>query len=283
MNATQPPDGASVTFRPTSQPALLDRLRVFLRALAAVAVLSLCKLAVNFWELEFLTLNSLLASAIGGAIFILGFLLRSVLADYKEAERLPGELRVSLEAIHDDVTLYREASGQGVDVDAVRDLLKGISRRLRASLRTSALEDEIAGILMLVDRLSLIFVELERLSMPANYIVRLRGTQDQLRRSLFRIYHVQRMQFVPSAHILAQSLVVAVIGLMLSLRTAGSPESALIFAVISYMLVFVLFLIDTLEVPFGDAEMSFDDVSLFLLREFEDKLEAVTSEKRLRA
>ncbi|WP_345894335.1 hypothetical protein [Lichenifustis flavocetrariae] len=87
---------------------------------------------------------------------------------------------------------------------------------------------------------------------------------------------MQRIQFVPSVHILVQTLVVAIILLLLFLRTEGSPESALIFGAISYMFTYALYLIDTLEQPFRKGRMSLDDVSLFLLREFEDKVRAAS-------
>jgi hypothetical protein len=45
-----------------------------------------------------------------------------------------------------------------------------------------------------IDKLPAIFSELEKLGLPANYVVRLHSTQDILRRSVLRIYHIQKMQ-----------------------------------------------------------------------------------------
>lgn len=252
---------------------VVKRFRLLLLSLAAIALLSVAKALVHWAGFEFLELNQLFTTAIAGAIFILGFLLRSVLSDYKDAERMPGALRVALEAIHDDVALFGDTSARTADILATRRTLHEISVTLRTAIRTDKLTEKSPELLATVDRLSLIFVKLEQLDMPANYIVRLRSNLDQVRHVLFRIIHIQRMQFLPSAHLLAQSLVLAVTALLLFLQTGGSPESAILFAVMSYMLVFVLYLIDTLENPFGDTSHSFDDVSLFLLRGFEHKLQ----------
>ena len=108
--------------------------------------------------------------------------------------------------------------------------------------------------------------------MPPNYVVRLRAEQSTLRRCVFRIYHMQRIQFVPSVHILVQSLIAFIILLLLMLKTEGSPESALIFGAISYMFTYALYLVDTLEQPFRKEQQPLDDVSLFLLRDFETKV-----------
>ena len=71
--------------------------------------------------------------------------------------------------------------------------------------------------------------EVEQLGAPANYIVRLRAEQSIVRRLIFRVSHIQRIQFVPSVHVLVQSLVFAIVILLLLLKTEGSPESSLIY------------------------------------------------------
>jgi hypothetical protein len=85
---------------------LARKFRVFFVMAAIVLLLSVLKAGVHWFGLEFLTLNTLLTSGIAGAIFVLGFLLSSVLSDYKEAERIPTEIRVALDAIHGDVSSF---------------------------------------------------------------------------------------------------------------------------------------------------------------------------------
>ncbi len=114
--------------------------------------------------------------------------------------------------------------------------------------------------------------------MPPNYVVRLRAEQNTLRRALFRIYHIEKIKFVPSVHVLVQTLVAAVIILLLLLETEGSPASALIFGAISYMFIYALNLIDTLEHPYRKGTQSLDDVSLFLLNEFESAVRCELAE-----
>jgi hypothetical protein len=196
------------------------------------------------------------------------------LTDYKEAERLPAELRYSLEAIHDDCASFARRN-KDHDPRAVRAQLLHIVECLPSKLNARG-DQNLAGVIKHVDALTDEFCIVEELGMPPNYIVRLRAEQGIVRRALFRMYHMQRIQFVPSVHVLVQSLVVAVVLLLLFLKTEGSPESALIFGAISYMFVYVLYLAATLEQPFRKGRHSLDDVSLFLLREFESKLRRAT-------
>ena len=62
------------------------------------------KIVVHRLGWEVITLNALFTSLIAGTIFLLGFLISGVLSDYKESERLPGELTASLEVLYDETS-----------------------------------------------------------------------------------------------------------------------------------------------------------------------------------
>lgn len=248
------------------------KFALFFTVAAIVLGLSVVKAGFHWFGLEFLELNTLLTSGIAGAIFILGFLLSSVLSDYKEAERIPSEIRVSLEAINSDVSSFAAGNAE-VDLQGCRITLRKIVQSLRQGLDHENGHNNLKPALEHVANLDAVFSQLEKLGMPANYIVRLRTLQDSLRRSLLRIYHIQRIQFVPSVHILVQTLVASIILLLLFLKTEGSPASALMFGFICYMFVYALYLIQLLEQPFLKGHNTFDDVSMFLLTEFSDKLD----------
>ncbi|MBS0362430.1 MAG: hypothetical protein JSR98_13715 [Proteobacteria bacterium] len=247
------------------------RFRLFFVVVATVLALSALKVGIHWTRLEFLTLNALFTSAIAAAVFIIGFLLSSVLADYKEAERMPADLRVALESVYDDSRVF--AARSDFDAGPLQAILVGVVEDLHASLDRKGdpdLKPAIARVDEITDQIS----ALEAAGMAPNYIVRLRAEQGVMRRCLFRIYHIQRIQFVPSVHVLVQTIVLATVTLLLFLKTEGSPESALIFGAIAYMFTYALHLVNTLEQPFRRNHRSLDDVSLFLLREFADKVRA---------
>jgi hypothetical protein len=109
--------------------------------------------------------------------------------------------------------------------------------------------------------------------MISNYVVRMRTAHDNLRRAVYRINYIETLEFVPSVHVLVQTLVAATLVLLVFIRTEGTFESAIIFGFVSYMFVYALYLVETLETPFRKARNSVDDVSLFLLRDFVEKLQ----------
>jgi hypothetical protein len=247
------------------------RFRLFFRVLVIVALLVLAKAAIHELGLEFLGLDVFLPSVVASSIFIIGFLLSSILPDYKESERIPAELRMALEAIHDDCSFFKPAM-PNFDTQNVRRILAGIVIALEEGLSPKGAHSDLKAAIAEVDRLSPIFSQMEQFGMPANFVVRLRGSQDVLRRSLYRIYYVQKMQFLPSVHVLIQTLVSATIFLLLFLETAGSLGSSFVFGFVSFMFIYSLHLINVLEQPFRKHEHSVDDVSFFLLREFVEKI-----------
>ena len=256
-------DGADVSFR--------KKFRLFFTVAAIVLLLGGIKAAVHYFGLEFLELNTLLTSGIGGAIFIIGFLMSSILADYKEAERIPADLRASIEGIDGDLESFA-ATNPDFDLLACRRILIATIDKLRRGLDHTNDHKNIPPVLDEIGKLTPIFGRLEAMGMAANFVVRLRTTQDVIRRAVLRIYQIQRIEFVPSVHALVQTLVMAIVLMMLFLKTEGDPASAIMFGFVSYMFIYALYLIRLLEQPFAKGHGSVDDVSFFLLDELETKL-----------
>lgn len=236
-----------------------------------VLLLGCIKTAIHYYGFEFLELNRLLTSGIGGAIFIIGFLMSSVLADYKEAERIPADIRTAIEAIDGDLESFA-AQNPNFNLVECRGILIGIIDRLRRGLDHAKDHKDIPPVLDEIAKLTPIFGRLEGMGMAANFVVRLRTTQDVVRRAMLRIYHIQRVEFVPSVHVLVQTLVLSIVAMLLFLKTEGDPASAIMFGFITYMFVYALYLVRLLEQPFAKGHGSVDDVSFFLLDELETKL-----------
>ncbi len=261
--------GANLSFR--------KKFRLFFAVAIVVLTLACVKVAVHYYGLEILELNSLLTSGIGGAIFIIGFLLSSVLADYKEAERIPADIRTSIEAIDGDLESFALINAE-FDLAECRRILLSTIDKLRSGLGHARDHKDLPPVLAEIGKLTPIFGRLERMGMTANFVVRLRTTQDVLRRSMLRIYQIQRVEFVPSVHVLVQTLVFSIVAMMLFLKTEGDPASAILFGFISYMFVYALYLVRLLEQPFAKGHGSVDDVSFFLLDELETALRRSTNE-----
>ena len=90
----------SITQTLSSQKWKLTR-----RVLFITSIVTITKLVIHYSNLEFLPLSSLFTAIISANIFLISFLITGVLADYKESEKLPGDLAVSLDAITDEMAI----------------------------------------------------------------------------------------------------------------------------------------------------------------------------------
>lgn len=251
----------------------LRRYKLLIRVLPLVALFLVIKSGIHAIGLEVIQPGPLIPSLVAGAIFLLGFLLTHVMNHYREAERLPGEFRAALEAIHDDVACFVRL-GAPVDMNAVRALLTRTADALEAGLGVAAHHKALEPAESSVDALSALLSDLAHGGMSERFILHLRHEQDSLRRILYRIAYIQRIRSIPSMHVLVETLVIACLSMLLFVGTPGSIESMLIAAFASYLFIFALLLIDQLGLPFRRGEGSADDVDLFLLSELRVKLAA---------
>jgi hypothetical protein len=171
---------------PSADLSFRKRFRLFFTVASVVVPLGGVKTAVHYFGLEFLQLNALLTSGIGGAIFIIGFLLSGILADYKEAERIPAEIRTAMEAINGDLTCFAKTKPE-FDLSECRRILLKIIGLLRSGLGHANEHKNIAPVLEEIDRLTPILGRLEGVGMASNSVVRLRTAQDSIRRNMLRI------------------------------------------------------------------------------------------------
>lgn len=115
--------------------------------------------------------------------------------------------------------------------------------------------------------LSQTFAEMEKAKVPPNFIVKLKQQQAQLLRSLFRVTYIQNIRFIPSAAILARLIVILSSSLLLFTDIEPFYGGLAIVGIISFILVYIILLIEVISTPFHEAGKTRDDISLFLVSE----------------
>jgi hypothetical protein len=126
-----------------------------------------------------------------------------------------------------------------------------------------------------LDGLDDFFVAFESLT-QANFIVRLKQEQSNVRRILVRIHGIRETNFISSGYMVAEATtLMLVIGLVLA-KIDPFYESLFFVGVITFLLVFLNLLIRDLDNPFGYYEGdSAEDVSLKPLDDLAEHLSAV--------
>ncbi len=147
----------------------------------------------------------------------------------------------------------------------LRERLIAVVTTLRADINAGKTRDCQAA----VEEVGESLLELEDSDVPANYVVRLRAEQAGLRKSLLRVYHIQREQFLPSAKAMIYSIVIVIVAMLLVTNMGGLAESLITLGFLSFFFLYLLRLLNVIDTPFKvGQERTDDDVSLFLLTEF---------------
>lgn len=237
---------------------LNKRSVILLNTLLTVTVVMGIKLLAHWLGWEVISLNPLFSGIVAANVFLMGFLLSGVLADYKESERLPGELAASIETIADEAAIVYESRKAEVARQFLAYLLG-----LTVSIKNWFHKKEHTRTLMFtLGEMAHHFANLEGLT-QANFIARLKQEQSNIRRMLIRIHTVRETSFIPSGYIIAHVTTMLLLAGLVLVKIDPFYESLFFVGVITFLLRFLGLLIQDLDNPFGYYESdSIEDVSL---------------------
>jgi hypothetical protein len=240
----------------------VSRSLVF-RVLPLVCLVIVLKVAAHYLGMEVLSLSPLFSGILAANVFLMGFLIAGVLADYKESEKLPGELAVSIQAIRDEAHGILKAKR----AEVARDCLVYTGTLAEAVLDWFQKKRNTREVFDLIRGLNDQFTALEQVTAP-QFIARLKQEQTSLRRMIVRCHTIRETNFVNSGYIIAELTTVL---LCLGLILTDFPlfhESMFFVFVISFFLIYLLALIRSLDNPFGYYERgSLENVQLKPLEE----------------
>ncbi len=219
------------------------------KSLAVALAIAALRAILDVAGAEGITVSPLVATIITANVFIVGFLLSGVLTDYKESEKLPGELAISLGVVADEAMLlwrHQQAAAARDCLAYAADLVAFFKRWFCRLERTAALTDRISG---LGDQ----FVAIAPLTQP-NYIVRLKQEQTALLRAVMRIHTIRETSFVASGYIMVRMATALVVVGLLAIKIDPWWESMFLVGVIAWFLTYLILLIEDLDNPFDYAE-----------------------------
>jgi predicted membrane chloride channel (bestrophin family) len=247
------------------------RLQLVLRTSFAVLGIIVIKLAVHRFGLEVISINPLFSALVASTVFLLGFLLNGVLTDYKESEKIPGEMASSLETLSLEIRAIRiHFPGTRIEshLRAVADLGRSIYAWTHGE--ASPTTDEL---LQQFHRCHSKVVEAAVLLKASTLMGRLMGEMSSLLRAINRIDTIRETDFVRLVYWMAYASTTLLCGGLILSVSSNLKEACFFLSVIAFLLIFLLQLIDDLDNPFGMADpKSAEDVSLDLLRAAVERL-----------
>lgn len=230
---------------------MIDKNRVWrkwhilIRILPVFALVLALKYVSHAYGWEILALSALFTSIIAATTFLIGFLITGVISDYKESEKIPGELAASLETLHDEAQIIcmNKKSKEAADfLEYHKSFLLSLEDWFYRKERTRVMLSKVAG-------MNEHFAKLESQS-QATFINRLKQEQNNIRRMIIRVDNVRDLSFVASAYAVVEALAFFLILGLILLKQEPFYESMFLSGVVSFLVLYMLFLIKDLDNPF---------------------------------
>ena len=238
-----------------------------LKVLAIVFILLIIKMVISQFDLDIATASPLITALVGGVIFTIAIIFTGTLTDYKESEKIPGELAASLKALYNDSMMVRN---NDKITDDMRSHIRELLQVMISNFRKNVWElDEIGSSM---DSINDDIYKLAENGVAPQFLVKLRTEMINIDKISNRIETITETTFIPAAYGIAELAVAAVLLVLLFVRTDPYYEGLALIGATSSLLIGLIMLIKDMDNPFEVGKNSYADVDLNILFGLEKNL-----------
>jgi hypothetical protein len=254
-----------------SKTHLWKKWHIVIKIIPFLIVIILLKLLIHRYGLEVISLNALFTSIVAATTFLIGFLITGVISDYKESEKIPGEMAASLEVIHDEaeiISANKKAKEADEFIIYLGTFMVSLNSWFYKKERTKSIMEKLKA-------MNTHFARLEPFTQAA-FINRMKQEQSNLRKLIIRVHTVRETSFVQAAYAIVEALTFfLIIGLIL-LKLEPFYEAMFFVAIVSFLVLYMVFLIRDLDNPFDYVDYGEvgNEVSLKPLHDLSERLQS---------
>ena len=211
-----------------------------------IILVAILKFISHSFGFEIMELNALFTSLVAGTIFLIGFLISGVLSDYKESEKLPSQLTASLKTLFDDsYTILKGKNSETADkfIEFQKTFTHSLIDWFHKKERTKSILDKIS---MMNDFL----IGFDKEGIQANYIIKLKNEQNNLRQIVLRIDTIRDTEFIGSAYAIVEAMgFLTGLGLII-IKIEPFYAALFITLLVTFLISYMFLLIKDLDNPF---------------------------------
>jgi hypothetical protein len=217
-----------------------------LSLLPFVALIGVAKWYVHANGIQPMELNAYFSTLVAADVFLLGFLLSGAMPDYKEAEKIPGEMAAALDSIVEECETLRSRKPSRIAATACLEHTRSVIAAIKAWFNH---KQRTGAVIAVLRAYNATFAAIEPHT-QANFLVRLKQEVASVRRMVIRMRNIREASVVAPAYAVAELFTAVVIFSLLFVDMGTLLESVLITTAISYLLIYMILLIRDLDNPF---------------------------------
>jgi hypothetical protein len=219
---------------------------IALKLIPLIILVTILKLLSHQYGFEIMELNALFTTLVAGTIFLIGFLISGVLTDYKESEKLPSELVASLKTLFDDTyTIYRLKNSH-TSIQFI-EFQKSFVISLRDWLYK---KEKCYSILKKISAMNDFFVDFDKEGVQANYVIKMKNEQVNIRKMVLRIDTIRDTQFVGSAYAIVEAMGFLTVTGLIMIKIEPFYASLFVTLLVTFLISYMFLLIKDLDNPF---------------------------------
>lgn len=224
----------------------IQKWSIAIKVMPFVLFVFTLKALSHTYGFEMMDLNALFTSLVAGTIFLIGFLISGVLSDYKESEKIPSELAASLRTLYDDsMYLYKLKNLQ-----SAQDFMKYQKEFAISLMDWFYKKERTKNIMDKISAMNNYLVEMEHQGVQANFIIKMKNEQSNLRKMIMRIDTIRDTEFVGSAYAIVEAMgILVAIGLIL-IKIEPFYASLFLVTLVTFLISYMFWLIKDLDNPF---------------------------------
>ena len=235
--------------RPVKRSIAFQGLILFLKALpVALLVVAARYLFHNVFGFSEIMSFSDAAAVLTGAALIIGFMLAGVIADYKEAEKMPASIGGALLML--DQLAASGLALQGKDSGWVRARLAAVAIRIDDWFFGRVPDDSLGAV---QNEVFSVIVDVEKEGCSAPYVTQLLNRANELAGALQRVMVIRNSSFIRAGYALMTILVTIVLVLLVIVDFPSEFAQWLVCGALALVYTDLLLLVRDLDNPFGYA------------------------------
>lgn len=248
--------------------SLMKKYGIVLKVLAVVSILLLIRGVIDYFNLDVTSTSPITSALVGGVIFTIAIIFTGTLADYKESEKIPGELSSSIKALYHDSKIIR-INDEKIVVDMqlhIKELLHVIISNFKQNVW------KLREINPAIDKINEDIANLAEKGIAPQFLVKFRTELTNIDKLSNRIEIIMETTFIPAAYAIAELAVGALLIMLLFVKIEPYYEGLALFGVTSSLLIGLMLLIKDMDNPFEYGKNTYADVDLSLLFKLEEYL-----------
>lgn len=245
----------------------VQKWSIALKILPLILLVTALKFATHKFGFEVMELNALFSSLVAGTIFLIGFLISGVLTDYKESEKLPSELAAVLRNLYDDTLTIQGGKNSIAAKEFIvfqRDFILMLKEWFYKKVKIKVILDNLSS-------MNDFFIALDKEGIQANYIIKMKNEQNNIRKMVMRIDTIRDTEFVGSAYAIVEAMGFLTVFGLLIIKIEPYYASLFLTLLITFLISYMFLLIKDLDNPFdyaGNGETG-TEISLKPIHDFE--------------